>query len=73
MATATAIPNAVIVSMSCIVEGKMVLETPCRSFNDYTKLPSVVLYEGYTCALTGWSSDKYYACYQSGRPVAYKK
>ncbi len=67
---AAAIKDAIQVTIVHKIEGKIVLETPCRDYDDFRTLPRLVSYEGYTLSKTGWNSDRGYACYQSGLPVA---
>lgn len=68
---ATAILNAILITASAQVEGQLILETHCRDFDDYQRLPNVVDYHGIICGKTGWSSDRNYACYKSKPNVAF--
>ena len=69
---ATIIPDAISLAGAYIVEGETILETICRDFDHFCKLPSALLFEGKVCAKTGWSSDTYRACYKSNvRLIAY--
>jgi hypothetical protein len=65
-----AIKDSIQITIAHKIEGKIVLETPCRDYDEYRTLPRLVSYDGVTCGLTGWNSDRGYACYQSGGLVA---
>jgi len=69
-AAATEVPRAIVVTAVHHIEGQMVIETTCANYDAYLALPHVVEYEGKTCGLTGWSSDRNYACYKSGVRIA---
>ncbi len=64
------VPRAIVLLSAQRIEGNLVLETNCRDYDNYKTLPDVVAYEGTLCAKTGWSSDRYYACYQSRMAIA---
>jgi hypothetical protein len=63
--------DAIVITSHGIIEGQYVLETACADFDAYKALPDVVMFEGKLCGKTGWSSDRNYACYKSGVPVAF--
>lgn len=67
------VQGAIVITAHHIIEGETVLETACRDYDHYKTLPAVVSYEGTVCGLTGWNSDRGYACYKSGAKVAYLK
>jgi len=64
------VPRAIVLLSVQRVEGNLVLETNCRDYDHYKTLPEVVAYNGALCAKTGWSSDRYVACYQSRMAIA---
>ena len=64
--------EAIIVSRCDLIQGQYVLETACLDFEEYKALPQVVDFAGAICSKTGWSSDRMYACYKSGGPIAHK-
>jgi hypothetical protein len=59
------IPRAIVILAAHNIEGQTVLETECANYDCWLSLPSVVSYDGATCAKTGWSSDTNRACYKS--------
>lgn len=72
MTRARPIPDALLITSEHILEGKMVLETPCQDFDHYKRLPDVVSYHGRVCGKTGWNSDRNYACYKQTDYIARK-
>ena len=62
--------DAIVLLNAQRLDGDLVLETPCKDFDAFTKLPQVVAYSGIMCGKTGWSSDTYKACYKSSAQVA---
>lgn len=64
------IPRAIVLLSAIRLEGNLVLETTCRDYDHYKSLPEVVAYSGIMCAKTGWTSDRYVACYQSRMAIA---
>lgn len=68
--TAHPVPGAIVIAAFVVLDGQYVLETACADFDAYQALPAVVSYQGRQCGKTGWSSDRNYACYKSGVPIA---
>ena len=62
--------NAIVITSHGMVEGNWILETSCRDYDQYKTLPDVVEWQGQLCGKTGWNSDRGYACYKSGVPIA---
>lgn len=52
------------------IAGDRILETPCHNYEQYSKLPEVVTYQGMLYGKTGWSSDTASACYKTGVRIA---
>ena len=70
---AYAVPNAIVITCVHRLDSQLVLETACEDYEAYKALPQVVVYDSVECAKTGWSSDRCYACYKSGVPIAHSK
>ena len=66
------VKDAIVITCVHRMDGQLVLEMECADFDAYKALPAVVSYDGVVCGKTGWSSDRNYACYKSGVPLAYK-
>lgn len=45
--------------------------TDCFDYEHYKTLPNCVDYQGVRYGLTGWNSDKSYACYQNNASLAF--
>ena len=69
---ASIVSGAIAITAHHILDGETVIETACRNYDHYKSLPPVVSYEGIIVGLTGWNSDRGYACYKSGAKVAHK-
>jgi hypothetical protein len=52
------------------VDGETILIGDCADYEAYTKLPKVLLWEGALYSLTGWNSDKHYACWKITQRIA---
>ena len=68
---AKVLPQALLLTATYFSEGELVLETTCWDYDHFRTLPEVVEYRGNVCGKTGWNSDRGYACYKSGVPIAY--
>jgi hypothetical protein len=69
---ASTVRDAITLTAIHKIDGETVLETSCQDFEEYKRLPQVVSYQGIVCGLTGWNSDKNYACYKSSAQIATK-
>ena len=69
---AETVPSAFLLSSVERCEGRTILLAPCEDYDAYRALPSVLKYEGAIYSLTGWNSDKGYACWQVTHRVAWK-
>lgn len=72
-AKARTLAHVIPVTAEQVIDGQLVIETHCCDYEQYSKLPHVVVYKEKICVKTGWSSDRCYACYKSGLPVATKQ
>jgi len=52
------------------VDGEFILIGDCVDYDAYAKLPKVLLWEGQLYSLTGWNSDKHYACWKVTQKIA---
>ena len=50
--------------------GETILETPCRDYDEYARLPNVIEFENQVFGKTGWNSDSNKACYKTGLNTA---
>lgn len=62
--------NAIAIVSEHTIDGQLVIQTNCPTFDTFAALPDVVEYKGQHLVKTGWSSDSGFACYKTGMPFA---
>lgn len=67
---AKAIINILDVTPLRLSETEVILETPCRDYDEFSMLPNVVEFQCILFGKTGWSSDTNKAYYKQGRNFA---
>ena len=56
--------NYIVVRASHIIDAEFVAEVDCNDFDEYKALPAAIEVDGKLLGKTGWSSDRFYACYK---------
>jgi len=70
MNTATEIKGIISVTSHYSLGGCFFLETQCHDYDEYTRIPSAVSFDGRQYGKTGWNSDRGVAYLKTGRPFA---
>jgi hypothetical protein len=63
--------NAITVIAEYKLDGEIVIEVPCKDYENFASLPNALSYNGTVVGKTGWSSDTYRACYKQNTRLAY--
>ena len=53
-----------------VIEGELVIEVNCDDYDHFRSLPAAVTFQNVLLGKTGWNSDRGYACYKQGAPLA---
>jgi hypothetical protein len=54
------------------LDNELIIEVDCTDYDAFKALPKAVEVQGKLLALTGWNSDRCYACYKERGLVARK-